>query len=1476
MSVRILPVSTRWSMPQGWLVRMASVLLVIACIGASWIFIAQQQALLWMRLGTGTAERFVADQIKAPLPRLSGATELQAACALPLSWRTQWSRSWLRAELAGCLSNPDGWTSGAQAQAAIAHYETLLASQAQAAQAWLAELDAQSSGQRERLQTELTRLQTRPAAGLMPLVQMFAGLLPQTPTSVRENPDASATPQRATRYLREQLQSSNTRINALAQDSQSPGERARTLALMATGLQLVTDYGEAPPAVHLSTDRATLAEALEWQRRTRGYQERGFSLADLQTLPTTLFASSILLLCVVALTSRGSALAVAVWGGATLLLTLGALMLTDVALSGDPALRYLAVRQFQSFGVGNWWVPLTVDIPVNIAVGTLGSGVLTLWWPLLITAALLILLRAVQNGSSWPLAVVRAWVRGGSHGGWSALQSMVLIITGIAIVFLLGMPAAVSELLILLGCVGVASYLAAQAPHANAGAGLQFYNLGLVATALALAVGGSVARGDLGHALVALLLAACFVWFFGGVWLRGALLLVATVAVVALAMCLIAGHLVEPLPRLLELLPPHAQDRVLAMFDPFHASSSDLARVRWLMHSADLSGWGVGYAPWQGISSARVQDGLPLQGPSDYVPALATTLWGQAAGLALMGLVLAVFTLAAVLGLRTALKAAMPQAVRWLAAVGGFGCVVMAAKVVLSVGGVTGVLPLTGLPVGLLGYGPVTHLAALLYLSLALGTLHVRPVANVRGIHVHAPRLPSGAVRLRGLGLALSSVAGLGVLLALGFWHLRAAPGTAGQSHVAQARLDLAQALTQAMVVLTPDGSEGAPAKDAAAACAELGNAVAAWNQRLASLARPVRVAVKKPVAAGQPDETVMQLTSALHLDVQRLSALQPTPRHRDCRALARTLGQMLETDLPRLVGRQSSTPAAPATQEASNAKGSERLSVFDKPRALGARDIDYTTANAWWGRPGCLLPADELQPSLGKQTQKTHSDWACAQQDPQQLKGWTANTLHTEIVTDAWLQRNLAPPLFVAQRTPAGSATLNHHTVAVGPALGVALVPSLQQTAQRMVDCATGRLRAADCEAVLPRDAAWRERHYSADNALRAGAMGLVLAEVDTGRIVALAGAVSDCTLNHLGQSAQADKEGKMPALREGSRCAQLPDQRSAWLALQHPALWMVPPGSSLKPFSMVAGMDAGLIAAGTAQDDYWRGILAESHERLPIQRIALASGQRYLDVLSGLGYGQATPDILWGGPTQASDKPLLRASWTAAAYAGTSNLRTTSMTLVQAETIRREKLSGVNVDKRYGEDVTQEFVAARQLADASVGGGDIRISALGLVDAWRALDMRARGKDSAPTLHLLEQPGQSVPAKALGWASQTAASRALNMTTGVTASAWKGTAQGACRVVFGACPAQGLTGLSGKTGSSDFLTEEDGPYVKPGMQLPAKLFGGVFAAPDGKRYAVAVMALRVREGKLRTLDLTSSAPAEAALTMMRSMGLK
>ena len=319
---------------------------------------------------------------------------------------------------------------------------------------------------------------------------------------------------------------------------------------------------------------------------------------------------------------------------------------------------------------------------------------------------------------------------------------------------------------------------------------------------------------------------------------------------------------------------------------------------------------------------------------------------------------------------------------------------------------------------------------------------------------------------------------------------------------------------------------------------------------------------------------------------------------------------------------------------------------------------------------------------------------------------------------------------------------------------------------------------------------------------------------------------------------------------------------------------MWLTPPGSSLKELSVVAGIDAGLVSPGT--DAYWKGILAESHERQPVQRLALAAGKRYLDVLAGAGYGHGQLEVMWGGRKADDGHAPFRARWSGDAYTGTDSLRATSMPLDEAEKIRKEKLAGVNVDKRYGHDVMAEFVAARKLSDAALGGGDIRINALGLTEIFAALDLRARGRTQAPALHLVEQPGLATPVRTLSWVSQQAASRALGITGGVTASAWKGTAQGSCRVVFGACPAQGLPGLSGKTGTSDFLEREDGTDAKQGLQLPAKLFGGVFTGADGKRYAVAVMALRVRQTGTATLELQSSAPAEAALTLMREMGVR
>lgn len=1437
-----MPVSAALAAPARALRRSLALLLVLATFTLGWAGLTQQHHLLWARVATTAADRFMADRITAPLPALPPTRLLAEACAEPpAGWRT-WRRSTLRAALGECLAQSERLVQGAAATQALARYEALLAAQASAATAWLSAYEAQAAPLRQREQTALAGLAAPagPASGvpshttvLKQMVDTLVASLPIQPTTQRSAVGPASPVDAAALRLRSALQETQARQQALA--ALPLPQRLQGTALLATGLQLQWDYGVAPPAPALETDRRALADVLEWQRKAAGFSARGFNLADLRELPAALAWSSLLGVLVALWASRGRATVVAAWAAVGLMLGAGALVLTDLALAGDPALRLLAERQFLRFGLGEATLPLTITLPLGDAPP------LRLWWPLLVAAAGLAAMRGLRDGRSVLLAPVRGWMHLSEAGqGWSLLPMLLLFAAGAASVLFLGMPAAVSELLVALAVLGLATYLARQAPLANLGAGLQPASMGIVLAALLSAVGGSLARGDLGHVLVALMLAGCFVGLFGGRWLRLLLAVAMLAGLAVLGWCLWTGELAGPLAWAGEHLPPHARDRLQAQFQPLQAGASDLARVRWLIDSAGTTGWGPGYVPWQGLAPGRTQDGLPLQGPSDYVLALYSALWGRLGGLAWLSTALLLFGGSAALGLRSALQPAMPVAARWLAAVGGFGCLVMAFKVVLSVGGVTGVLPLTGLPVALLGYGPVTHLAALMYLVLALGVQHLQPAEQARGVDLATrPALP-GAARLRGAVLGVAGLAGLAALIGLGERLLGRGPAEAGQPHVASARLAMAQAISQALV--PPATAAEADASATPAACPALGHAVAAWNARLSTLSTPVRL-------PGQASTAVP--AQALRLDPTRLLGALPPQEAADCPRLARQLGRMLDGDLPRLVGR-----ALPATVS----DDTRHLLAFDRPRALGARPADYSTANAWWGLPGCLftLAASSPTTAAGCRPGQTPASGRLA---PGQLEPLG--------LTDAWLQRDLVPALHLALRRPQANQEVNHREVAVGPALGLSLDPRWQPLAERLVDCYAGRSPAADCTEVLPRNAAWRSRHFDQPQALRAGAIGLVLVQVSTGRVVAMAGAVSDCTLAHLGREAKPDAEGRLAALRPGQRCAQLPDRRSAWLALQHPALWMLPPGSSLKELAVLAGIDAGLVPAG--RDAAWKAILAESHERLPVQRVALAAGPRYLQVLQQAGFGQGPLDLMWGG---ARSRTLGPVGWASNAYAGTEGLRATTMTLDEAERIRQEKLAGANVDQRYGRAVMTEFIAARQLADASVGGGDIRINALGLARLWRAIDLRATGRAEAAEPHLIEGAGRPVPTQRLDWASPGASRRVLDITSGVTASAWRGTAQGSCRVVFGGCPAQGLPGLSGKTGSADFLVEEDSPWVKPGQQLPAKLFGGVFTAGDGQRYAIATMALRVRDGDKATLELSPSAPAEAALTLMREMG--
>lgn len=1424
--------------------RTLGAVLLVAAFVAAWAWLAQQHATLWERLPASAVERLVPDQLRTPLPAPVPWRALQALCERPLPAWQRWWPGQERRQLAACLADPAQRVAGNAQAAASERFELALRAQVQAAERWLQTWAADSVSHRADLEDALQRVQLRPAGELQPLVAVFGRLAAgqEAASTVDAAPAATSTSPRnpVERQIHHALLRAQTRMDAAA--ATAPDERAVHLGLAAAGLQLSLDYGHAPPRAVLLHDRASLAATLERQRRAQALAARSGgpqTLAALQAVPAGLMqAGAVLLWVALLLAAAGRApwAAVPMWGAVSLMLGLGALLLTDLAFTADPALRHLAGRQFVVFGLGAWAVPLLWrPLPG-----------LVFFWPLLLVALALAATAAVRHGQGRVLAPVRAWVEAGASPLWALAPSVALLLTAAAWLVVPGMSAAASEALLAIAALGLATYAARQSALAASGGGLQAYNLGIVLVACAAAVGGALLRADLGHALAGLALLLLFAALFAGGALRWGLLSLALGAMALVMHSWWSGAWQGPFAWLSEeLLPLHAQQRMQATFDPFGAEASDLARMRWLMASAGMQGWGPGQVPWQGLDPAHAADSLPLQGPSDYVPALLAALWGSAWGLVLACMLVLLFGAAAVLGLRTAAAPGTPLAVRALAAFGGFGCAGVAVRALLSLGGVLGTLPLTGVPVALLGYGPVAHAAALVYLVLALAWRARWVAVAARGVQV-APRpvaLQGPAARALGWGLGAAALAvamsGAGLVLLL----RQGAPG----EHVAQQRLQWAEAVAQALRPAPVGATEAAQAVDAPRAddstlanCPAGLQAVAAWNKRLAAHAAHAAHAAKATETAARSVVPGMTELLPAALDAGALLAARPLNAAGGCGRWARRLGQLLQADFHRIVGAapQAVMPAAAASVPTPL---HARLAALEPPRPASPRRADYATANAWWGVPGCVALAGH---PCGDPASWLNLPWA------------------DDLRLDPWLQRQLVPALRRATREPDASTTVAGRSVAAGPAVRLTLQPPLQNLAQTMADCFVGDGDIAGCSAAAPGHATWLERYLADPKRMRAAALGIVLMDVATGEVVALAGSLSDCSAQHLARQAQPDARGRMQALRPGHDCAQLPDGRMRWLAQQHPALWMLPPGSAVKPLALAAGIDAALVPR--SEDARWLRVLAESRERLPVQHLALASGPGYLGVLAGVGFGQPAADLLWGRPEAAG--------WPTQPMQGTEALRPARMTLAEAERIRAEKAAGVNVDRRYGPEVMHEFVAARRLADAALGGADLRMNAWALADLWRQVALRADGATQAPRPHLAR--GAAPPGmQSLEWLSPAAAQRTLAASAGVTAAAVRGTAQGSCRWAFSACPPQGWPGVVGKTGTSDFLLREHGAEVKPGLQLPAKLFGGVFTAADGRRYAVGAMALRVRQEGTSTLELSSSAAAEAALLMGRAL---
>ena len=250
------------------------------------------------------------------------------------------------------------------------------------------------------------------------------------------------------------------------------------------------------------------------------------------------------------------------------------------------------------------------------------------------------------------------------------------------------------------------------------------------------------------------------------------------------------------------------------------------------------------------------------------------------------------------------------------------------------------------------------------------------------------------------------------------------------------------------------------------------------------------------------------------------------------------------------------------------------------------------------------------------------------------------------------------------------------------------------------------------------------RARHFEADG-LRAGALGLVAIDVETGRILALAGAISACSAKALQASTSDDATADRRALANGSRCARWPDRRSPWLAEQSPAVWMVPPGSSVKPLAVLAGISSGQLR--TLDDDAWRHILAQSRDQQSIQALALRAGAAFPALLRDTGFADPVIDLMQGTGAEPGS------SWRVTARGGVSGMQPSALSLAQVTEMRAQAMRGERLEKAWGADRVASFLQARRVMDSAVGGADMSVSALGLADTFRRLALRAEGRSSA-----------------------------------------------------------------------------------------------------------------------------------------------
>lgn len=658
----------------------------------------------------------------------------------------------------------------------------------------------------------------------------------------------------------------------------------------------------------------------------------------------------------------------------------------------------------------------------------------------------------------------------------------------------------------------------------------------------------------------------------------------------------------------------------------------------------------------------------------------------------------------------------------------------------------------------------------------------------------------SNALAARNSALAVALALTFSMVVAGGLWRLNKLQTVPQEFHMPQERLDRLNQIAQA--VRPADEKVASPSL-----CPELDNVKHAFDERLAEL-------TDKGIVQGHYELSFEHLAISNCLDTAK--------------------------DINNEMYRSWAQFSIPDNwRENSTNKSETRW----RGRVFMPNAGDVMTKNAWGTLPGCIRIAGI--PIAG------HCDTEAVKTESVQAIG------------DPMIATILAERLQGLAETSSGNhRSFRQKTTPVGYSARVELDPALQLRAYRLARCFTGdHTQCLDLPDHLRRD--W---HFQL-GAIRTGAAGIVIVNIDTGGVVAAAGAVSDCSLTAMERRAlsQDTRNGSMPLFSEtNSLCAQFPDSRAAWLRDIPPIFWPIGPGSTMKTYALLAGIEAGVLPRHL--DPVYQAMLATSHDpdghrqEMP-QNIALQAANHFGQLLKKQHFvGTSRDDVLLGGLSPNS-------GWWLPVRGGGS-VESGVIDAEEYERILSAKRLGQNADKLFGPRAVAEYLKRYKFAIQAIGSGEIRTSAWALADWARQLALRADGIDFAPPMRLASVEAE-LPRLDLRFASPAAARRLLHLLGAATSSKLGGTAASACRIALDGCPPNGHPNvLAAKTGTSEVgVGGEASPFVKRGSSVPGKLFMAVIRGSDGHRYGVGAMSLRVRERPgSRLPELQSNSAAELA----------